>query len=234
MQILDNSRQVPKVKDYMSSAKYCDYLYGYLQAMSRWDGIIGHPRYIYKKSINFSRIAADLGKTRQTISKKFKMMMEGDQKNDLPPLIIDKGDIYQLIYLEGNLAMLVPESTLKILVATLQQNTISTYVYLLNRYIANRYQSYQFTFKELKAAIGIATNSNGNNYIISSILFVLAKIGLLTYDSKVGVNQNGKIVSRQRITWMTNKIDINMIDSIDDNKIDTTLFERIKQGRWAC
>lgn len=78
VKILDNSRQVPKVKEYTADQRYCDYLYGYLQRMSCWDGVIGHPRYIWKKSVNFSKIGKDLGKTRQTIAKKFKMMVEGE------------------------------------------------------------------------------------------------------------------------------------------------------------
>lgn len=214
MQVLDNSRQIPKVKDYISNAKYCDYLYGYLQAMSRWDGIVGHPRYVYKKSINFSRIAADLNKSRQTISKKFKMLIQGDIDNGFAPLIRENGDKYQLIYLEGNLAMLVPDNTLKVLVSTLKQNTLSVYVYLLNRYLANGKQSFKFSYPELKIAIGIATKSNGNNYIITSILFILETIGLLKYKSQLGV-VDGKVYSAHYITWMTNKIN-GLPDDLDD------------------
>ena len=44
--VIDNSRQIPKLKEFMASANYYDTLYGYLQAMSHWDGITGHPRYV--------------------------------------------------------------------------------------------------------------------------------------------------------------------------------------------
>ena len=46
-------------------------------------------------------------------------------------------DTYWLIKLEPDLAALVPNKTVKILCDTLNERTISTYVYLLNCYYAN-------------------------------------------------------------------------------------------------
>ena len=48
------SRQIPKVKQIISDKKYNDILYSYLQQVSDWDGVIGHPRYVDKKVVNFS------------------------------------------------------------------------------------------------------------------------------------------------------------------------------------
>ena len=84
--------------------------------------------------------------------------------------------------------MLVPDGTLKVLVSTLKENAISIYVYLLNRYIANGDRKFQFSYSELKNVIGISSASNGNNYIISSILFVLSKIDLLKTEQRTIVN----------------------------------------------
>mgnify|MGYP002621704762 CR=1 FL=1 len=90
MEIVANSRQIPKTKEYTASPEYYDTLYGYLQTMSKWDGIVGHPRYVYKKDINYSKIANDLDKSRQTISKRFKEMLEGTKENEestIAPLV---------------------------------------------------------------------------------------------------------------------------------------------------
>ena len=180
----------------MASINYYDTLYGYLQAMSKWDGIVGHPRFVYKKSINYSRIANDLNLSRQTVSKRFNLMLEGSdarKENDsIPPLIRlseDKSK-YELIALETSLAMLVPQSTLEVLVAALNDNAISVYVYLFNRYYANRKKEFRFSYDELKNAVGIASNSNGNNYIITGILFILSRIGLLDYRTVTVVKEN--------------------------------------------
>ena len=210
--ILDNSRQIPKTVEYMASLNYYDTLYGYLQAMSHWDGIIGHPRYVDKKEVNYSKIAVDLNLSRQTISKRFNSMLEGSKlqaTSTIPPLLrlSEDGKRYELISLETKLAMLVPQTTLEVLVSALSENTISIYVYLFNRYYANAGHEFQFSYVELKRAIGVQTNSNGNNYIISSILFILKKIGLLDYESRVVINKEGRVANQHKIKWMTNKID---------------------------
>ena len=44
---------------------------------------------------------------------------------------------YELLILDPNVAALIPYDTLKLLVDTLSENSISSYVYLLSRYIAN-------------------------------------------------------------------------------------------------
>lgn len=46
-------------------------------------------------------------------------------------------DNYKLVELNANLASLVPYNTLKLITDTLNENSISTYIYLLNCYYAN-------------------------------------------------------------------------------------------------
>ena len=95
--------------------------------------------------------------------------------------------------------MLVPYGTLQILTATVTENVISIYVYLLNRYLGSKEQEFRYTINELKEVIGISTNTRSNNYIISSILLLLNKLGLLKYEKRI---QNDETFSF--ITWMTN------------------------------
>ena len=70
-----NRRQVPKTKDYLSFKKYCDVLYCYLQVISSFNEETKE-RFILKKKINFTKIGADLGMSRQTVSSKFKVLKE--------------------------------------------------------------------------------------------------------------------------------------------------------------
>lgn len=46
-------------------------------------------------------------------------------------------ETYELITLEKDIASLVPHNTLKLIADTLSDNSISTYIYLFNRYYAN-------------------------------------------------------------------------------------------------
>lgn len=200
MKIQENSRQIPKKEEYLANINYCDYLYSYLQVISLWSGNKDDLRYIPKKECSFVKIAQALGINRQTASKKFKSMLEGQPGS---VALIRKGkDCYYLLPIEKNLAMLVPYGTLQVLTSTVKENVISIYVYLLNRYLANHETEFRYTIDQLKSVIGISTNTRSNNYIISSILLLLSKLGLLKYQKKIKDNQTFSFV-----TWMTNQID---------------------------
>lgn len=196
----ENSRQIPKDEEYLANINYCDSLYAYLQVISKWSGDQKDLRYIPKKDCTFVKIAQALGINRQTASKKFKSMLEGEP--DSVALIRKQKDRYVLLPIEKRLAMLVPYGTLQVLTATVTENVISIYVYLLNRYLGSKQHEFRYTINELKEVIGISTNTRSNNYIISSILLLLNKLGLLKYQKKV---QNDETYSY--ITWMTNQID---------------------------
>lgn len=213
MKVLENSRQVPKDKqNYLSNINYCDYLYAYLQVISKWSGKPDRPRFILKKDCSFVKIADALGVNRQTISKKFKAMLEGEPGS--VALIRKEKNGYSLLPIEKNLAMLVPYGTLQILTSAVSQNAISIYVYLLNRYIASNERKFRYTIEELKSVIGISTKTRSNNYIITSILFLLAKLGLIKYQKEIFGDQTFEM-----ITWMTNEIN-QLPDDLDEEFSD--------------
>lgn len=94
MQFEKNSRQVPKIKEVLSEKYYSDILYCHLQVISeRNEDKVS--RDVSKKDINFSKLAEELGMTRQTISKKFKKLIELG-------LLVEEGDKYNLVVLETN------------------------------------------------------------------------------------------------------------------------------------
>ncbi len=201
MKIQDNSRQIPKDKtEYLSNIKYCDALYAYLQVISKWSGKPGDLRYIPKKDCTFVQLASALNMNRQTVSKKFKAMLEGEEGSIA--LIRKEGKNYVLLPIEKRLAMLVPYGTLQVLTSTVQEKVISIYVYLLNRYIASKERPFRYTIDELKAVVGLSTDTRSNNYIISSILLLLKKLGLLNYEKKIECDETVSY-----ITFMTNEID---------------------------
>lgn len=173
--IKSNSRQIPKVKEICANKKYFDVLYSYLQSISKFNEK-ENIRYFPKKDINFSKLGEKFNMSRQTISSKFKNLQELGLICDLD------SENYQLITLGKNIAALIPHETVKLLTDTLSQNAISTYVYLFDRYFACEYQPFQFTLDQIKAFIGISTKTRSNNDIITNILYVLEKIGLIRYS----------------------------------------------------
>lgn len=178
MQLRSNSRQVPKNIEYTSDKKYSDLLYSYLQCISEYDGSC---RVIEKKKIKFSKIGDKIGLGRQTTSKRFKDLL-------ILGLVKEEGELYILENLERNIAALVPYDVLQVLVDTLSDNSISIYVYLMNRFIANKEEPFDIYMDQLKTYVGISTSTTSNNTTIVNILNVLQKLGLIKFivrkDSK--------------------------------------------------
>ena len=69
--------------------------------------------------------------SRQTASKKFQNLIA------LGLLKENELGVYNLELLPADVAALIPQETLSILVNALNENSISTYIYLLRRWFAN-------------------------------------------------------------------------------------------------
>ena len=142
--------------------------------------------------------------SRQTISTKFKNLKELGLIKER-----DK-DSYEIVILDNDLAALIPYDTLKVITDTLNENSISTYVYLLNRYYRNGQKPFQFTLEQIKNQIGICSTTRSNDNIVTNILFVLSRIGLINYSltsiqQETDSFQNIKTI--YQLDWLTNRIE---------------------------
>ena len=204
LEIEKNSRQIPKTKDLCSNKKYYDVLYAYLQCISEKNE--NNIRVFGKKEINFTKLAEIFNLSRQTVSTKFKNLKELGLVKE-----IDK-ETYEIISLERDIASLIPYSTLKLIIDTLNENSISVYVYLFNCYYANNCQPLQFTLEQIKHQIGICTTTRSNDDIVTNILFVLEKIGLIKYSLTAVKQENDtfqNIKTIYQLDWLTNNIEKN-------------------------
>lgn len=179
---------------------YSDIVYGYLQSISEWDQIQGHPRYIKKKNLVFSRIAKAVALTRQTVSNRFKNFI------DLGLVMEDKqNERYLLTIIDPKKGDLIPAGTLDVLVYATNENVISTFNYLLYRWRAclkSGEIKFVVTYEQLKANLGMSTRTRSNDNAIYSILFILKRIGLLELQL-VPFGKNG---SEKTIYEVTNVI----------------------------
>ena len=200
MEIQKNSRQIPNIKQICADKKYNDILYAYLQCISQRE-VEKAERFIFKTDINFSKMAKVLNLSRQTSSIKFNNLI------DLG-LIDIKDDYYILKVLPKDYASLIPEKTLNLLTDALSENSISTYVYLFNRYIANNEQPYIFTLEQIKNQIGISNKTRSNDEVINNILFVLKRIGLIEYHLTKTVDESNfaNIKTIYQIDWIKNTV----------------------------
>ena len=133
MQIVSNSRQIPKTKEYIANSSYCDNLYGYLQAMSHWDGVLTHPRFVYKKEINYSKIAKDLNRSRQTISTKFKLMLEGTKENEIYKYVVNDNNKKIGFYYSREVLCIIKEEDRETEIWRLFTNTKNILFYAVQR-----------------------------------------------------------------------------------------------------
>lgn len=199
-------RQIPKTKEYCANKEYYDILYGYLQQQSQWEQKKNNNRrYVNKKLINFSQLGRQLGISRQTVSNKFKKLIK------LGLVIDEPGDKYYLTPLSADIASLIPNPTLKLITDTLNEYSISVYVYLLMRYIANNEEMFQFKLSDVKKHIGICSTTRSNDEIITNILFVLQKIGLIKYHLTTLQQENvdyKDVKTIYQLDYLTNYIEI--------------------------
>ena len=155
-----------------------------------------------KKDIKFTKLADVFNLTRQTISTKFKNLITLG-------LIVDSGvDTYDLIKLDNDVAWLVQYDLLKLMTDALSENAISVYTYLGNRYYANQ-KPFQFTLEQIKKHIGICSSTRSNDDIITNILYVLEKIGLVKYrltSMKQDNDSFQNVKTIYELTWLTNQI----------------------------
>jgi hypothetical protein len=167
----DRKRQIPKIKEICADKKYNDLVYAYLQTISDDRGRI------LDIQINFSDIAKIVGLSRQTVASRFKHLM------DMELLFHDnETKEYELTLLDSHVAALIPEKTLQMLIDAMNEKSISLYVYLFMRFYANKNRPFTVTYPQLKDWIGITTSTTSNNSVISNILTVLGKLGLIEYE----------------------------------------------------
>lgn len=208
MKILKDSRQMPKKQEQVSNKMYSDVVYAWLQTNSDWDRE-NNIRWIAKKDVKYIKIAECLGISRQTASTKFKKLLDKDEKGQVGIGLVvfnSEKERYELPTLSADMAMLIENGTLRKMLNALNENAINVYIYLLNRFLANKEQPFKFEIDQVKQFIGISTTSRGNNYIISDILLVLQKLGLIEYELISEKTERGDIRSLYQINAMSNYI----------------------------
>lgn len=176
MEIQKNSRQMPKTREICSNKKYSDVVYGWFQDVSERD-LDTNLRYVNDCKVNFSKIAQRVNLSRQTVSKRVSNLIDLGllYKNES----LNRYEITPLINID---ASLIPQTTLTFLLDSQSENTISIYVYLLNRYWANDEQPFTFTLSQVKEFLGISTATPSNNHCIVNPLISLMNNGLINIE----------------------------------------------------
>lgn len=199
-----NSRQLPSTIDYCANKKYNDLMYGYLQSISLSNrDCYKDDRVVDKASINFTKMGSMLKISRQTASKYFKNMIamglieENTEKK-----------CYLLKKLPADCAYLIPKDTLQLLVDTLSEKCISTYVFLFGLYCSNDLKPYTVSLSAIKLFVGMSDENGHNNSIFTHIFFVLKKLGLLEYHIYTSAEGFENVKTQYIIDCVKHKVDM--------------------------
>ena len=206
-QIESNSRQMPVSTSIVREKDYCDLLYAWLQCNSERVSDDRRDRRVEKSMIKWTAIEKDFTRTlsdgteekvmsRKTIAKYFKHL------EDEGLVILNENEgYYYLKLLSNESARLIEYNTLSKLMNVFQKNSISIYIYLLNKFWASGYRPFIATMKQIKDFIGIASTTTSNNLIIDDTIDILKRLGLLDYEI---VWKEGK--SFFEFQWVSNKL----------------------------
>lgn len=187
MLIQKNSRQMPIAKNITSNKDYCDLLYAWLQVKSTRPYETSADRVIDKSYINWS-----------AIEREFSIMVDGKLEKRMGRKLIAKSfawleehgyiyfdaenQVYVLPAQEAATSFLVEYNTLAKLTNVLQKRSISIYLYILNRYIANYYEAFPIKLAQIKEFIGITANTSSNNIFILDTFEILKRLGLMDFE----------------------------------------------------
>ena len=112
----------------MQDKNYCDLVYSWLQCASE---LVCGERIIEKSKLCYSAMGEELGMDRRTVSRYVKQLIAMG--------LIEReecGD-YKVLRLAAEKAALVPFNTLRQIVNSLHRNSVTIFVYLLERFVAN-------------------------------------------------------------------------------------------------
>ena len=147
-----------------------------------------------RKDCNFSALGRDIGLTRQTVSKRFKNLL------DLKLIELDQEGNCVLPNLVASTAFLLPQKTVARMISAFSDHCINIYVYLINRYYANNEQPFNFTITGLKEFCGLSAHTESNNYIVAEILNTLSELGFIEFQTHITTQQPDKIKTTYQLT----------------------------------
>lgn len=175
-------RQVVSDMSITSSKTFNDFVYGWLVLKAAYENGEG---FVWKRDFVLSKMEQEFQMTRKTLAKYFDYLLEVG-------LVADGGDKWVITDL-GEEGFWLETDILERLVETHKKGLISAYVYLKKgRWLLAQKgkKDVPIILGPLKAYVGVANNTKGNNKSVVSLLEELRVLGLLQYGLVKGREGN--------------------------------------------
>lgn len=182
-------------EDKLREMAYSDAIYAWLLLHSSYDKDKNY-NYIYASSFKFVQIAEEIGKTRQTVSKRFKELLELNDSTKHPdvkgrPLLIEKtnratGKKYYILPCFKEFQALDSETVMNLFrictKAPRREELIKTYVWLLRKYENG---DRDFSYGEIMDVFGHSRHNEEIYNRYKDIFTTLQGAGLITFTTKL-------------------------------------------------
>jgi hypothetical protein len=178
--------------------QYNDCVYAWLLLHSHYDPNEDH-NYIYKDDFSFNDIAKDIGRSRQTVSRRFKELLQETEtkEGDIIPPIVRERDKYYIIPCSKDFSSLHSDTVIKLLrlpIKEQKEELIKTYAFLLKKKReANKegYDSFNISHKQIIEEFGHSTGHKQTYDRVRAILTILQGAGIIKFRTVEGI-QNSK------------------------------------------
>ena len=196
---------------------YNDAVYAWLLLHSHYDSNEDH-NYIYRKDFTFEAIGKDIGRTRQTVSKRIKELLELSQREDRygrKDLLIDCGKYYIMPNFR-DFQKLDSETVLnlfRLCNKTRREELIKTYAWLLKKF---ENKEKEISYVDLIDAFGHSRGNEETYNRYKDILTTLQGAGLIKFRTSIDVARakNGHFGKTLYIYQVNKKASKEWLDAI--------------------
>lgn len=192
---------------------YGDSVYAWLLLHSHYDKGEDH-NYIYRKDFTFEQIGRDIGRTRQTVSKRFKELLELNNKTERAGrsfFLIDRGKFLILPNFR-DFQRLDSDTVLNLFrlgSKTRREELIKTYAWILKKWDS---KEKDLSYTELVDTFGHSRGNEETYNRYKDILTTLQGAGLIKFRTTLAVNSGGKFNKSLHIYSVSRKASQEWLD----------------------
>ena len=202
-------------EDKLKEMAYGDTIYAWLLLHSHYDPEEQH-NYIYKKDFTYEKIGKDIGRTRQTVSKRFKQLLESNQNSKSTKDLIVEFDKYYILPRFRTYQRMDTETVLnlfRICSKSKREEVFKTYAWLLEKW---ENQEKNISYRDMIEAFGHSIGNEQTYDKYKDILTTLQGAGLVKFETCLYRSSKGQYSKSMTILQVNKKASQTWLDKNKD------------------